>query len=225
MKIADVEEKLTKEGFSEELFLEFQSAIKRVPKASRSQHCYTLAYELSTHSLDGAIRLIEYGLNHCENTWQDQLRSYLNLGIIYENSFDYPNAKTAYQNALSAIPDTQQYNYVSYLSMNVLRTTLHINQFTYSREIETLYHTVCNADEFESNFRHFIFYKAIARMIVSANNQDPISHRAAYKDALNAVELSILNPLDAILSKHQYNNEAKATKEALEYLKSQRKDT
>ena len=89
MKIAEIEEEIKKNGFSEELFSEFQLALKRVPKDLQCQHCYITAYEIAENDISGAIKLTKYGINNCDNSYLDLMRGYLNLGFIYETDKTY----------------------------------------------------------------------------------------------------------------------------------------
>ncbi|MBQ4509510.1 MAG: tetratricopeptide repeat protein [Clostridia bacterium] len=217
MKITEIEEQLELNGFSEDLFSEFKAALRRVPKSSRCQHCYTTACELQANDFLGAIKMIEYGLSDCDTDYIDLMRSYLNLGIIYESNEKYIEAKEAYKNALKATQDKS--GYLSSLSMNILRMELHINDFSYTEELSALYNDVCEADTFEKEMRYFIFYGSIAKMIISEHNGDMTSYLCAYNSAVSALDGSAVNAIDKILNKHKFKNEAKATDASIEYLR------
>lgn len=217
MKIAEIEDKFKKDGFSEDLFLEFQLALKRVPRASRCQHCYTTACELSNKDALGAIKMIEYGLNNCDTDSVDLMRSYLNLGIVYENNKQYLNAKQAYEKSLASV--ASKVDYASHISMNILRMELHLKKFTYTEYIKELFDIVCLAGDFEKSFRHFAFYSSIAEMIISEHENDSVSYKEAYHSAISALDGNKPNSIDKILNKHKYKNEAKATDASIAYLK------
>ncbi len=217
MKISDVEENLKNNGFSENLFLEFQLALKRVPKELRCQHCYITAYELAEKDILGAIKLTEYGINNCDNSQLDLMRGYLNLGFIYEADKQFLEAKQGYEKALEVVKDIEAY--LSNISMRILRMELHINNFSYTDELKTLFKHASNADIFERGMREFIFYSSIAKMIISEHENDSVSYKEAYKSAISALDGNKTNAINKILSKHKYKNEAKATNEAIAYLK------
>lgn len=221
MKIAEIEEAFGEQGFTEELFAVFLQALKRVPKDLRSQHCCTAACELDKRDAANAIRMIEYSLEHFENSWQDRMRSYLALGDIYESVGKYPNAKQAYQTALESIPREHQKGYRISLSMRLLRTALHCADFAYTDEIHALYQTVCQATPFEGGSRSFLFYRSIAAMLVAAHENDPTARHDAYRDALKALDGDSPTQLDRIIKKHRYADGANATEEALAFLKQQ----
>ncbi len=132
MKISEIERKMQQGYFSEKLFIEFQNALKRVPKNNRCQHCYISAYNLKDSRPKDAIRLIQFGLDTYESTWIDKMRANQNLGMIYESCKNYESAKTAYENALNAIPDDKKDGYLPVLSMDILRTELHCSNFEYT---------------------------------------------------------------------------------------------
>lgn len=218
MKISEIEEKMEREGFSEQLFSEFQSALKRVPKYLRSQHCYTTAYGFMKKDSKNAIRLIHYGLEFCENTWIDQMRSYLNLGGIYEYCGDYENAGSSYEAALSSIPEEQKGSYVASLSMDILRAEMHANHFTCTEYLRKLYAQIVKIDSFEAGLRHYIFYRAIAEIIIAKEDNDFVSLKNASIAAMQALDGDHVTSMDRILKRHKYKNEAHATKMAIDYL-------
>ena len=84
MKIAEVKEAMLKEGFSAELFEEFKLSLQRSPKSQRSGHLYTFAYEIATEKgcFEGAVEMIRYALEACENSWVDNMRAYHALADI-----------------------------------------------------------------------------------------------------------------------------------------------
>ena len=84
MKLAELEEKMMAEGFSEELFLQFREGLKRVRgNYNKCQHCYLTAYGLKAKDFEAAIRMIRYGLENFAELWVDFSRSYDMLARIY----------------------------------------------------------------------------------------------------------------------------------------------
>lgn len=68
MRIEEIETKMSHGDCSAEMLEHFISALKRVPKRVRCQHCYTTAASMSSQFHKQAISLIQYGLaEHCDS--------------------------------------------------------------------------------------------------------------------------------------------------------------
>jgi tetratricopeptide (TPR) repeat protein len=219
LKISEIEKEIQQGYFSEELFVEFLNALKRVPANRRCQHCYTSAYHLKNKNPNGGIRLIKFGLDAFDSTWSDKMRAYQNLGGIYEACEDYESAKTAYESALNVIPDDKKEKYVPKLSMEILRAELHCSNFEYNEYICELYQSVIKADSFTSEFRSFAFYKAITEIIIAENNNNMELLKEAYSKAIIAVDGSAVTAMDRLLRRHKYKDDADATDKAIAFLK------
>ena len=84
MKLAEIENAMNTEGFSEELYSQFQDKLKYVRgNYNKCQHCYTTACGFKKQDLRHAIRMIQYGLDNFAESWIDYYRSYGNLADIY----------------------------------------------------------------------------------------------------------------------------------------------
>lgn len=205
--------------FSEDLFLDFQTALKRVPKNMQCQHCYTTAYGFMDKDPQNAIRLIKYGIDTYDSDWIDQMRAYQNLGYIYEVCKQYEDAKGSFQSALFAVPELQRESYIPNISMDILRTELHCSNFEYTEYAYDLYCSVTKADEFSASFRHYIFYRAVMELIIAKKNNDVDSQRRAHKTATQVLDGDNVTGMDMLLQRHRYKDEAKASKEAIAFLK------
>lgn len=220
MKISEIEKRIQMGHFSEELFSEFQTALKRVPKNMRCQHCYTAAYYLKDKDPKNAIRMIQYGIDAFESDWIDKMRACQNLGGIYEANGQFTEAKAAYEAALAAIPEDKRDAYTPSLSMDILRAELHCTKFEYSEYADKLYQHALNADGFSSTSRHFIFYRAIMELIIARKNNDVSSQKAEYAAAVQALDGDTVTGMDLILKRHKYKDDANASKESIRFLKS-----
>ncbi len=219
MKIAEIEKKIEQGYFSELLFIEFQTALKRVPKKMRCQHCYTSAYYLKDKRPKDGIRLIQFGLDTFESDWVDKMRAYQNLGGIHKSCQDYEAAKSAYEKALAVIPDEQKDAYTPNLSMDILQAELHRANFEYTEYISELYQAIIRADSFSSEFRRFRFYRNITEMILAKKSGNTSKQKEAYQAAILALDGDKLTGMDLLLRRHKYKDEAHATKQALTFLK------
>ena len=69
-KIDELEQKIIKQGMTDENFAEYQKILKRVRgNFLKRQHCYTTAIQFLPEHADQAIKLILYGLENFEDGW------------------------------------------------------------------------------------------------------------------------------------------------------------
>ncbi len=221
MKIGEVKEAMLQKGFSEELFEEFKNSLKQVPKRNRSQHLYTFAYEIATEKgdFDGAVKMIRYALDFCENSWVDVMRAHDGLAAIYESREMYAEAYDAYAAELEAIPEEHKKSYTASISVRMMKAYLHAKKFSYTLRLRELYEAASAVDGLEAGFRRVIYYTAIAEMIISAEDGNREVYDRARARALDALGGEKNTVTDIILARHKYKNEARATKASLNFLK------
>lgn len=217
MKISEIEEKLVYK-YSDGLMEDFKTALKRVPKDRRCQHCYTTAVAFKPKHADKAIDLMEYGLEFCDG-WLDEMRTYMNMATVYESVDDYKNALEFYEKALLAIDDDIREDYAADLSFDMMRMEMHLNSFEYTKKLEELYRISMDADGFSRSFLHFEFYRLVAETIIYTRNEDFSSAKEVAERAKSMLGPVYLGPLKQLLKKHCYEDSPKATKEATAFLK------
>lgn len=135
-KIDDFEQKLIKQGMTDQDFMEYEKLLRRVRgNFSKRQHCYTTAIQFPSQYAQQAVKLIQYGLDHFEDGWFSTYTSYLHMGHIYEGINHYQKAFDAYLAAKEALgPDHPEY--VAELSKDLMWMKLHVDSFQYSSELE-----------------------------------------------------------------------------------------
>ncbi len=221
MKTNDVKEAMLQNGFSDELFEEFKNSLKHVPKGNRSQHLYTFAYEIAMEEdcFEGALEMIRYAMDFCENSWVDFMRAYKNLAAIYESRGMYAEAYEAYSSALGAVPEEQRADYIASISVRMIKAHLHTVNFSYTPHLRELYGAVLQMGDFEAEFREVIYYTAIAEMLISQNDANKEAYSRAKARALEALCEEKRSAMDVILARHKYKSEAYATKSSVNFLK------
>lgn len=218
MKIAEVEERLTRGDCSLEMLDAFKTALKRVPKKLRGQHCYTTAAAMPGKCRKEAIALIELGLaEYCES-WLDRMRAYDNLAGILETGGDWAGAKDAYAAALDAVEPERRGNYAPEYAAHLLRAELHVSGFAYSRELECYAQTADQADEFSRSFQKKRFYRLLAEAVIFDHHGDREKAGAALAKANEMLRPGYEGPLTALLKSKGYIETTGATKEALAFL-------
>ena len=228
MKIADVEALIEKNGLSDELFEEFKTSLKRVPKILRCQHCYITAYRLRTgkaakrqkrKNFEDALRLIEYGIENHPETDLYLRSAYEHMGMAYGDAGEYEKAKASLQTAYSIVGESAAYTpYFSYL---IARKELHCSDFTYTPYLQELYNGMQKADRFEAERRINIFNRCLVEMILADRNKDKDAKRRVCETAWKVLGRRDTNVLDGIFKRHKATelNSVKATKEAIAFLK------
>ena len=195
MKIADIETKIERGDCSEEAIELFKTALKRVPKANRCQHCYTTAVAMPPRCYKQAIAMIQYGLDeHC-GSWVDRMRSHDNMAIILENHGDYVGALKSYQDALSSIEPDKQCSYNSEYAAHMMRAEMHITGFKYSEDLFNYYSIAIQADSFSQAFQKKAFYRSIAEIIIFREQGDLTNAKRAFKTANEMLHPNYIGPL------------------------------
>ncbi len=219
MRIAEIEKKLIDGECSEDMIDLFKAALKRVPEGSRCQHCYVTAAGMKICNSSQAISLIEYGLEQKGDSWSDYMRSYTNAAIIYERSGKYENALQSYQLALSSIDSTLREHYKAEYAVHMLRVEMHISGFTYTSELQKYYDESLSADTFRQSFKTYMFYKAVAEIIIFVKGKKWNNAEEALLTAKKMLNPDCIGPLTLLLKKHKYDEKCNATEKAKKYLK------
>ena len=224
MKINEVKEAMLKEGFSDELFEEFKLALGRVPKRNRSGHITAIAYEIATEKgcFDGAVEMIRYALEACESSWVDTMGAYECLARIYESREMYAEAYEAYAAELEAIPEEHRESYTASVSVRMMKAHMHAVKFKYTNHLRELYEASLGVNGLEAGFRSVIYYTAIAEMIIASEDGKMEAYSRAKARAQSALCGEESSPVDMILARHRYKNEASATDASIKFLKKAR---
>ncbi len=217
-KIDEFEDKIIKQGMSDEDFEEYKKLLKRVRgNFGKRQHCYTTAIQFPTKNATQAIKLIEYGLETYPDEWFSTYTSYLYIGKIYESSRKYQKAYDSYLMAWNALGEMGK-GYKEELSGDLCWMRLHIDSFQYSEELEELYSCYDKIDEFSKGFINSEFRKAITQIVIALHHNQIDIAKSAYKQATTIYSPSYVGKLHNILARHNYKETLKITPEAKMFL-------
>lgn len=220
MKISELEAKIRGGDCSDETLELFKAALKRVPKSSRCQHCFTTAVEMPKRLYHQAIALIRYGLEqHCDS-WSDRMRSFHNMATLLEANQDHVGALQAYREALASVDPGRRADYDPEYAAHMLRMELHISGFTYTEDLEAYYNRAIGADSFTQAFQKKQFYRLLAEILIFSRHNDPASAQRAFAKANEMLRPGHMGPLTQLLKKHHFLESTGATKEALAFLRS-----
>lgn len=218
-KIDELEQKIIKQGMTDEDFAEYQKMLKRVRgNFSKRQHCYTTAIQFSPQYTDQAVKLINYGLESFEDGWFSTYTSHLYIGKIYERASDYQNAFISYQTAEKVL-GTDHSEYVAELSRDLMWMKLHIDAFCYSPELENYYSRYVKADDFSKSFIENEFKLVIAKLVIALHYGNDIEAKEALDKAKEINKPDYSGKLFNILIRHHYKESFMTTLEAKEFIK------
>ena len=219
-KIDELEQKIIKQGMTDEDFAEYQKALKRVRgNFLKRQHCYTTAIQFLPEYADQAIKLIRYGLENFEDGWFSTYTSHLYIGHIYEKTSDFKNAFTSYQMAKESL-GTDHPEYVKEISKDLMWMKLHIDSFCYSQELENYYSCYVTTDDFSKSFIENEFRSAIATLVIALHHGDMVEAKEALYKAREISKPNYLGKLYNILARHNYKESFKTTREAEDFIKN-----
>ncbi len=224
MKIAEIEAKIERGDCREETIELFKSALKRVPKSYRCQHCYTTAASMPPYYHKQAIEMIEYGLREYCNDWLDSMRSYHNIASILESNKDYIGAKKSYIEALYSIDPDLRSDYDSEYASHIMRMEMHISNFEYTDDLENYYNIAIQDDEFSQAFQIKRFYRLLAEIIILSKCGDKVSAKITIIEAKKMLRPSFIGPLTQLLARKGFIETSGATKEAIAFLRRAKRE-
>lgn len=221
IRIGEIEALMCQGVFSEDILAQFQTALKRVPKAGRCQHCYTTAAQMAQKNEKAALELLQLGLREYCDSWFDAMRSYQNMGRIYENMGIYADALAAYQQAYAAIREDQWESYAPEYAAHMLRAELHCSGFQYTVQLQSYYDVAMqDKSDFARSLAARQFYQNVAEILIFSHEHALDQARAAHQRALVMLQPGWEGPLHKLLLRHQYAESIGATKQAIQFLKS-----
>ena len=222
MRLSEIEEAIVSGKCTPELLEQFKTALRRSPASMRPQHCFTTAAAMPSWQFPMARELIEYSLT-LEGTWTDRMRAHATLAGLYEKRDDYRNALYHYQLSLDAMPAEQQADYGPDSAARMLVCRLHLDSFTYSDGLRSLYEQAQKLNEFSRSFQENLFYFSLAELILSRQDGDLPAARTAYDRAAAMLRPGYEGPITALLKRKNYIESTGATKEARAFLKQMKR--
>lgn len=219
-KIGEFEKKMIEHGMEDKDFEEYAKLLRRVRgNFSKRQHCYITAIQFPPEFAEQAIKLIYYGLQNFEDGWFSTYTSYLRIGNIYETIGNYQGAYDSYLLAKDALGE-DRIGYIIGLSRDLLWMRLHIDSFSYSRELEEYYSICEKADEFAKAFVNNEFRITVASIVILLHYGKKDEAKQLFESAIEMCGLNYTGRLHGILNKHHYKESLKLTPEVKEFLKN-----
>lgn len=218
-KIDEFEQKIMTHGMTAEDFVEYEKLLKRVrDNFLKRQHCYTTAIQFPPEYAEQAVRLIQYGLDHFEDSWFSTYMSYLYIGHIYERINEYQKAFDSYVSAQVALGSDHP-EYVADLAKDLMWMKLHIDSFQYSKELEDYYLCYEKADEISKAFVNNEFRLAVVNIVISRYHEKNDEAKQAIETATRICQPDYIGKIHDVLARHRYHESLKTTPEAIDFLR------
>ena len=219
-KIEEFEKKLISDGISEADYSEYEKLLKKAGDNSlRLQHCYITAIKFPRERCGEAVALIEWGLERFPDTWFPTFTAYQYIGNIYEKSGDYRSAFDAYKKAAGILEKEKNIGQLRVLSGDLLWTLLHIDNFTYSKELEEYYELFNGISDFAKSFVNNEFRLAVAEAVICSYHNDKEKAAAAYEKAVEISKTGRASMKNDALNMHKVKDTLKITPECSSFLK------
>ena len=217
-KIDDFEQKLIKQGMTDEDFLEYEKLLRRVRgNFSKRQHCYTTAIQFPRQYAEQAVKLIQYGLEKYEDDWFSTYTSYLHMGHIYEGISNYQKAFDSYLLAREALGQDHP-GYVEELSKDLLWMKLHVDSFKYSVELEEYLSCYEKTSDFSKSFVNTEFKVTVANIVISMHHGRFDEAKQFYEKVKGICKPNYVGKLYNILARHKYHETLNTTPEAITFI-------
>lgn len=217
-KIDAFEKRIIEQGLQDEDLIEYGKLLGRVRgNYNKRQHCYTTAIQFPEGKADDAVKLIQYGLDNFDDDWFSTYQSYLYIGKIYEKTGDYKRAFDALLLARGVLGDEQE-EYIKDISRDLLWMKLHIDKFSYSKEMEKYYLCYSSSNEISKSFINNKVVLAIAEIIVFMHQGKTVDAKRALEEARQICTPGYSGALTEMLLMHNYQERLKLTPEAKEFL-------
>lgn len=215
-KIDIIEGKIIVEELTDDMFQEYITQLKKVPKYKRLEHCYNTAIQIPVNRYNDSIRLIEFGIENYDATWFSLYTSYLFMGNIFERKYNYQKAFEAYNMARSVLGEEHS-AYIPSISLDILWTKLHIDNFQYSERIKELYNISNGISDFEKGFTEIRYKLLIAKIVILMNTEWSTELIIEIKNALKLISNNN-SYFNSILIKHKIDDKLNPTPESIHFL-------
>lgn len=218
-KIDEFEQKLIKQGMTDEDFIEYEKLLARVRGSfSKRQHCYTTAIQFPRQYAEQAVKLIQYGLENFEDDWFSTYTSYLHMGHIYEGIGNYQKAFESYLLAKEAL-GLDHPGYVEELSKDLMWMKLHVDSFNYSVELEEYLSCYEKTSDFSKSFVNSEFKVAVAAIVISMHHGRIDEAKQFLETAKGICKPDHAGKLYTILARHKHYEALNTTPEAIAFIK------
>jgi uncharacterized membrane protein YczE len=218
-KIEEFENRIIKNGITEGDFAEYERLLRRVhDNFLKLQHCYITAIKFPVNRADSAVALIEWGLDRFPSDWFPTYFALDHIGWIRERNGQYRLAYDAYLRAADVLGE-DHLSYSQSLSGSLMWMLLHIDNFTYSKQLEDYYNAFNCIDNFEKAFVNNEFRLYVAETVISLHYGKSTEAREAYENAIKLSKPGFVSRIQNVLDRHNVKDVLRNTPECSLFLK------
>ena len=215
-KIELFEEKLIKEGVTDDNLQEYGKLLKRSGNDwNRIQHCFLTAYKFPVKQISNSVRLIEFGISNYGSEQSCVIRAKEMLGTIYERAGFYQKAYEVYVEIYPNIG-----GFKGTFPWCLLDTKMHVDNFRYSDEMKFYYDLCLAENSFSQSFMQYQFILKLAEYIIADYHNDSDGKIKAYEAISEMIKPGYRGLLYKLFKKHKHEEKLKITKECKLFLKS-----
>ena len=135
---------------------------------------------------------------------------------LFVRKNDYPKAFEAYNMARSVLGEDHS-AYIPSISLEILWTIHHIENFQYFERIEELYNISNGISDFEKGFTEIRYKLLIARIVILINSEQATELSIAVKNALELISNNNSH-FNSVLIKHKIDDNLNPTPESIHFL-------
>ena len=219
-KIEEFENRIINTGLSDGDFAEYERLLRRVhDNFLKLQHCYITAIKFPENRADSAVALIEWGLDRFPSTWFPTYSALNYIGRIRERNGQYRLAYEAYLHAADVLGE-DQLSYSQTLAGSLMWMLLHIDNFTYSSQLEDYYNAFNCIDNFQKAFVNNEFRLYVAETVIFLHYGKSTEAREAYENAIKRSKTGFVSRIQNVLDRHNVKDVLRNTPECRLFLKS-----
>lgn len=219
-KIEEFENRIINTGLSDGDFAEYERLLRRVhDNFLKLQHCYITAIKFPENRADSAVALIEWGLDRFPSTWFPTYSALNYIGRIRERNGQYRLAYEAYLHAADVLGE-DQLSYSQTLAGSLMWMLLHIDNFTYSSQLEDYYNAFNCIDNFQKAFVNNEFRLYVAETVIFLHYGKSTEAREAYENAIKLSKPGFVSRIQNVLDRHYVKDVLRNTPECRLFLKN-----
>ena len=219
-KIEEFEKRIINTGLSDGDYAEYEKLLRRVhDNFLKLQHCYITAIKFSENRADSAVALIEWGLDKYPSDWFSTYSALDYIGRIRERNGQYRLAYEAYLRAADVLGE-DHLSYSKTLSGSLMWMLLHIDNFTYSSQLEDYYNAFSCIDNFQKAFVNNEFRLYVAETVIFLHYGKSTEARESYENAIKLSKPGFVSRIQNVLDRHNVKDVLRNTPECRSFLKS-----
>ena len=223
MKLKEFEEQLISRGLQPDSFEVYEKLLRRVRggDSMRLQHCRVTAVKFPDGNYQQAAELLNWGMKqyNAEASWYDLMSGHQSLGFIYERAGQYQEAYEEFLKADQSLQPPAPETYHTELAGSLMWARLHMDDFSYSPQLEEHYNTFQKADSFLRMLKSNLVRQPVCEIVIHLHYGRRQEAKDAYKNAVTVQTEGFVGPLTGLLARHMAADLCGITPECKRFLR------